>query len=169
MLKAGFLGLLGHTIRLVTIEVIRAETGWQPPEVEVRREPPREHGGADPGADPGTGAPSNDDRLLRFAANSHLPVVSEDRRLLEEAGRRGLDHYNSLMMLLLLRYRSRIDDEWYAEARDRLLELGRYSEAVLRRFDGYSRQLGLASEVGGDACRKREEPGVLRLFEGDDV
>jgi hypothetical protein len=137
MLKAGFLGLLGHTIRLVTIEAVRDETGWRPPEVEVRREP-----ALDPGL-PGPGALSNDERLLRFAADSGLPVISEDRGLLEEAGRRGLDYYNSLMMLLLLRHRGRIDDAWYVEARDRLLSVGRYSDEIVRRYEGFARELGL--------------------------
>lgn len=146
MLKAGFLGLLGHTIRLVTIEAIRDETGWQPPEVEVRREPGLEHRIPPPGPGgpgPGTETLSNDERLLRFAALSRLPVVSEDRELLEAAGRRGINYYNSLMMLLLLRYRERIDQGWYAEARDRLLSIGRYGEEVLRRYDEISRDLSL--------------------------
>lgn len=139
MLKGGFLGLLGHTVRLLTIDVIREETGWQPPEVEVRREPALEAGGAGPGVE----EPSNDERLLRFAAAFGLPVISEDRGLLEEAGRRGLDYYNSLMMLLLLRYRGRIDEGWYAEARNRLLSIGRYGDEILRQYDELSRELGL--------------------------
>ncbi len=138
MLKAGFLGLLGHTIRLLTIDAIRDETGWQPPEVEIRPEPALDCGGPGPGAD----EPSNDERLLRFAVAFGLPVISEDRGLLEEAGRRGLDYYNSLMMLLLLRYRGRIDEDWYTEARNRLVSIGRYSDEVLRRFDALSRELG---------------------------
>lgn len=146
MLKAGFLGLLGHTIRLVTIEAIRDETGWQPPEVEVRWEPSLKHGEpgvCPPGPGPEAEALSNDERLLRFAAASRLPVVSEDRGLLEEAEGRGIDYYNSLMMLLLLRYRKRIDDQWYAEARDRLLSIGRYGGEIERRYEGFARELGL--------------------------
>ena len=163
MLKAGFLGLLGHTIRLVTIEAIREETGWTHPQLVVRPEPSGDRtdrgsaGGADwdaaLGGDRERFVASNDERLLRFASASGLPVVSDDRELLQAAARRGMDHYNSLMMLLFLRYRERIDEEWYEEAYGHLMREGRYSSEVLSRFRSFCEELRVSAPPGA-----RSEP-----------
>lgn len=140
MLKAGFLGLLGHTIQLVTIEAIREETGWSHPQIVVRREPPVPEGSS--GGRHLADLP-NDERLLRFAEASGVPLVSDDRELLRTASERGLDYYNSLMMLLFLRYRRRIDEEWYEEAYGHLTEEGRYSPAIVERFRSFCEELGV--------------------------
>ncbi|MCG8479883.1 MAG: hypothetical protein MI724_12360 [Spirochaetales bacterium] len=83
----------------------------------------------------------NDEQLLHFAVGASLPLISDDRALLLAAAHLGLEYYNSLMMLAFLRYRGRIDEAWHDEALGRLLEIGRYGEDVLRRFEAISRVL----------------------------
>ena len=127
MLKAGFLGLLGSTIGLKTIPSVFAETGWPSLPVTV--------------ADEDDDDRPNDEKLLDFAVRSTLPVISDDRALLLAAERNGLDYYNSLMMLAFVRYRRRIDEAWYDEAFGRLLEIGRYNDEILGRFDEIANSL----------------------------
>mgnify|MGYP006305228423 CR=1 FL=1 len=131
MLKSGFLGLLGSTITLVSIPPVIAETGWNELPVTVNEGPevPKEA--------------SNDERLLAFAVGRRLPLISEDRALLTGAEEAGLDYYNSLMMLALLRYRERLDDSWFREARGRLLGIARYGSEVIKRFDDHCEELGI--------------------------
>ncbi len=126
MVKAGFFGLLGHTIRLLTIEPILKETGWKGLDIEIIATTPSESD--DERVD-------NDTRLFDFAGRQALPLISDDRELLERAAEAGMEHYNSLMMLLFLKYRGRIDDEWFHESLGHLLSLGRYGDDVLRRFE----------------------------------
>jgi hypothetical protein len=130
MLKAGFLGLLGTTITLKSVPEVVAETGWPslPVTVVSSDRPP---------------VPSNDQRLLDFAEESGLPVISEDRAILRAAEAEGLDYYNSLMMLAFLRYRGRLDEQWYEEAKARLLEVARYGRDVIERFEAIEGELGI--------------------------
>ena len=136
VLKAGFLRLLGATVTLRTVRSVFAETQWPSlpvtgvaDAVEVRDTVSRFP------APPETDRRPNDTRLLDFAVASSLPRISDDKTLLVAAKEQGLEYYNSLMMLALLRYRGRIDEVWYGEAFARLLKISRYGEDVLRRFD----------------------------------
>ena len=139
MIKAGFLGTLGHALRLVTIPPVLEETGWYGVEVEIVQ------GGDDDHTTPlsvdtkvpTSGISHNDRLLLEYARNVPLPLISDDRKLLEAAHRLGLVHYNSLMMLLFLKYRRRIDAVRYRELFDRLIALGRYSDDILDRFKDF--------------------------------
>ncbi len=154
MLKAGFLGLLGTTITLKSVPEVVAETGWPSLPVTVvssdRRSDPASPAPEAPSqrVDAITGAPrepvpSNDQRLLDFAEEAALPVISEDRAILRAAEEAELDYYNSLMMLAFLRYRGRLDSQWYEEAKARLLEVARYGRDVLERFEAIEAELGI--------------------------
>lgn len=143
MLKGGFLGLLGSTIILRTIEEVEAETRW--PALPVVVEPAAKSEAPETGVAGEAGEPcepglpgeavETDALLLDFARGRGLPLISEDRKLLFAAGEAGLDYYNSLMMLAFLRYRGRIDRGWFGEARAHLLTVARYSQGVLDRFE----------------------------------
>ncbi|MFP4330297.1 MAG: hypothetical protein ACLFP6_06245 [Spirochaetaceae bacterium] len=131
MLKAGFLGLLAGVVTLRTVEEVVQESGWPSLPVVV------DHPGARREEEVDTDA-----LLLNFAVNRRLPLISEDRALLLKAGEAGLEYYNSLMMLALLRYRGRIDTAWYTEAKSHLLEVARYGDEILRRYAGICELLG---------------------------
>ncbi|MFP4383308.1 MAG: hypothetical protein ACLFSE_04635 [Spirochaetia bacterium] len=123
MLKAGFLGFAGVEVDLFTVPEIFNEVGW--PElpltvVTLENAPEGE---------------SNDYLLLRLAEENSLAVLSEDKKLLLEAEKRGLKYYNSLMLLIFLRYRDRIIDDDYRELRERLLLTARYSRDVIEYAD----------------------------------
>ncbi|MFP4534335.1 MAG: hypothetical protein ACLFNP_01340 [Spirochaetaceae bacterium] len=159
MLKAGFLGLLASTITLKSVPEVVGETGWPSLPITVvstegsTRSEPRirsPEGTPAPGVDEITGAPgepiqSNDQRLLAFAEEAALPVISEDRAILRAAEEAGLDYYNSLMMLAFLRYRGRLNLQWYEEAKDRLLEVARYGRDVLQLFEEIEAELSRPS------------------------
>lgn len=154
MLKAGFLGLLGSTITLKTLPEVAAETGWPAlpislvgpapgdPDSEGTRSSMRDCSPIGYGSGGSASAPSNDERLLAFAFEASLPLISEDRALLRAAGEAHLEYYNSLMMLAMLRYRGRIDDAWFEESKERLLSVARYGEDVLRKYRGIEGELG---------------------------
>lgn len=133
MLKAGFLGVLGSTITLKSVPEVVAETGWPTLPVTV----------VSTEGDAGPGLKSNDHRLLEFAGEAGLPVISEDREILRGAEAQGLDYYNSLMMLAFLRYRERLDRQWYEEAKERLLKIAHYGKDVIERFAVIETELGV--------------------------
>lgn len=147
MLKAGYLGLLGSTITLRSVPEIVAETGWPGLPVTLvsidRRPGPASPARSASGSPPQGAAVSNDELLLTFAKEAGLPVVSEDRAILRAAEDEGLDYYNSLMMLAFLRYRGRIDQQWYEEAKARLLDVARYGADVLAKFETIAVELGI--------------------------
>ena len=132
MLKAGFLGLLGSTISLRSVPEVIEEVGW--PELPVI---------AVPTASPKPAATTNDDLLLLLAQEEGIPVVSEDRAILMAAEGAGLEYYNALMMLAFLLYRGRMEEHWFREAYERLLEVAHYGGTVLRRYEEHLRELGL--------------------------
>jgi hypothetical protein len=123
MLKAGFLGYAGAEIELFTVPEIFNEVGW--PELPLTIVPLEK-------ISPGE---SNDYLLLRLAEARNLSVLSEDKKLLREAERRCIRYYNSLMLLLYLRYRGRVGEDDYREFRERLLTEARYSRKVIEYAD----------------------------------
>lgn len=119
LLKAGFLGYLAAEVELRTVSAVMKETGWRGLPIRV---------------DEGVGTSDRltpDDRLLAFALAHRLPLISEDRKLLQRAGAAGLTYYNALLMLDLLVLRGRFSEEEYHIYRDRLVRIGRYDADVL--------------------------------------
>jgi hypothetical protein len=73
----------------------------------------------------------NDELLVQYACQYQLPVISEDKQILKNAERIGLDYYNSLMVLnrlLLEKIITKSDFQlFYAD----LLQIARYSKWVI--------------------------------------
>ena len=71
------------------------------------------------------------DRLLvRQAVRCNAVVFSEDKKVLRHAGRRGLEYYNTLMIVLALYCRGEIDRNSCADLLGRLEEFARYGANV---------------------------------------
>lgn len=71
-----------------------------------------------------------DKAVLSLAVEHHMPVLSEDRRLLMAGRRLGVKHYNTLMILLALLIQEKLCLEEYRRAHSSLREIARYNSAV---------------------------------------
>lgn len=117
LLKIGLLGSLAAEVHLVSPAQVIAEVGW--PHLPVISNIMDEEG------------ISNDESLLFLARREGLPLLSEDKEILENARDEGMDHYNTLMMLNYLLLKNRINLEEYPEYLVRLKDCSHYSQAVL--------------------------------------
>ena len=115
--KAGFLSILSRTIQLYSIPEVISEAGKQVPGVELLQH---------------TGSPSlsTDQKLISCALENKLAMISEDKSILAAMQRAEAPYYNSLMMLNLLLFSHRIDDDSYGRYYSALENFARYSEAV---------------------------------------
>ena len=59
-----------------------------------------------------------------------MPLISEDKSILSTMQRAEAPYYNALMMLSLLLYSQRIDEDGYRRYLNALKEIARYSETV---------------------------------------
>jgi len=149
--NAGFLPVLAQVLRLYTIPEVCEEYGagskryWFPPEVRVLEG--ARNGVLPPEADsrprdirypnqPTCARESaslpTDTRVLETARDLHLPILSEDRKILQKADLGGVEYYNALMMLEFLLYRGNLGDAVYEKSREILLAQSRYGRGVLR-------------------------------------
>lgn len=115
--KAGFLEVLAGRVNLFTLENILAETGFEVPGLVFFPAPP--------------GQSTNDESLFRFALEKKLPLISEDKKLLSGAKKRGHLYYNSLMMLFYLLYKRNISFSDYHFFKEKLTGIAYYSKWVL--------------------------------------
>lgn len=115
--KAGCLPLLANTLHLTTLPAISEEIGFPLPGITIT--PYR------------TQATTNDLALLDFAAAQNRPLISEDKKLLQRAAKKGLPYYNALMMLIFLYYKEKINSNEYRLFKTKLLQTARYSEKVI--------------------------------------
>jgi hypothetical protein len=116
-LKTGILGSLAAEVHLISTPQVIAEVGW--PHLPVTS-----MALADTPI-------SNDASLLILARREGVPLLSEDREILETAGKEGMEYYNTLMMLNYLLLKKRILPADYPEYLERLKECSRYSQKVL--------------------------------------
>lgn len=116
-LKTGLLGTLAAESRLISTERVIREVGW--PHLPVESFTVDDE------------SVSNDESLLILAEREEVPVVSEDKEILEQARDRGREHYNTLMMLNYLYMKGRVSPEEYPEYLSRLIDCSRYSREVL--------------------------------------
>ena len=128
--KAAVLPLLADEVRLRTVPAAIREYsagtpgGSVPPAVIlIEDEFPDRGGPADSG-------------VLAAARARRLPLISEDRKLLLQAGAAGLRYYNCLVMLEFLLYRGKMDDGARTGHRTALLAGARYASRVLAWADG---------------------------------
>lgn len=110
------LPLLTQQWRLVLIPQVVAEFGAHPRHMELL---------------PGAASGSTDEALLGTAIDLHLPLFSEDGRLLRRARARHHPHYNCLMLLLALLIQGQISLAEHDRLHATLVQVARYSPAVL--------------------------------------
>lgn len=115
--KAGFFSILSRTIQLYSIPEVISETEKQVPGVVLLQ-----HSGST--------SLSTDQKLISCALENKLAMISEDKRILRAMQRAEAPYYNSLMMLSLLLFSHRIDDDSYRRYYSALENFARYSEAV---------------------------------------
>ncbi len=130
--KAGTLEILCGELQLQTVPGVVREVGIPIPDISVAPEI--------------DSSISVDDQLLASAAEAHLAVISEDRKLLMKADDRGLAGYNMLVMLELLLLRGHISLAEWDRARKRLLAAAQYSSRVVHA--GQQLHWAVRKEVG---------------------
>jgi hypothetical protein len=74
---------------------------------------------------------TNDESVVRLAEIRKISVLSEDQEVLLNARSRGLNHYNTLMILNYLFLKMRISGDEYDLYLERLKEISFYSKSVL--------------------------------------
>ena len=127
MKKCGFLEETAQTLVLHTTSEVIEETGFSDLPVELHEEPAR--------------AFTTDLRLIQLAQYLDLPIISEDKELLLNAGRRGMEYYNALMVLNFLLFKKAVDSERFNRLRSILLSVARYSKAVTAYGEAVTRQV----------------------------
>ncbi len=120
LLKTGLLGSLAAEVKLVCTPSVAAETQW--PHLPVEQIP------LDYREDE---KPANDETVVILAQKRGIPVLSEDYEVLRDAGKKGLEYFNTLMMLNYLLLKKRITKDEYPEYLERLKNCSHYSKAVL--------------------------------------
>ncbi len=117
LLKTGLLGSLGAEISLVTTKPVFNEVGWSKLPVKV--------------IEIECEGMSNDQSLLFLAEKRWISILSEDLEILQSAKKKGLNYYNTLMMLNYLLLKGRILPDEYPVYLDRIKEISHYSSNVL--------------------------------------
>lgn len=115
--KAGYFVVLGKTIQLYTIPEVISEIKIVVAGVRVIRPP-------------GSPSLSTDRKLVACALENRMALISEDQRVLSALQRAQAPYYNALMMLNLLLYSRKIDDDGYRHYLRALKDIARYSDAV---------------------------------------
>ncbi len=114
MKKSGFLEIVTECVMMFTTGPVYTETGSIPQNITIVA----------------TDKMKADESLLDAAWHYKIPLVSEDRKLLLAAGKKGLVYFNSLMILLMLVYKKHISKDEYLMYIDRLKTVSRYSKTV---------------------------------------
>lgn len=117
LIKAGLLGSLGAALSLISVEEVIKETGWNHLPVESIAS--------------NKTIDSNDEKLIDLAISRKLPVISDDKEVLEATSQKGLPHYNSLMMLNYLFFKNRVSEDEYSEYESRIIEAAHYTPFIL--------------------------------------
>jgi hypothetical protein len=114
--RADYLEILASSIRLFSIKEILSETGPISESIIpiIYNET----------------SSSNDQKLISCAMDLRLPVISEDKKILMAMKRADRPFFNSLMMLLFLLYRRRIQNQQYVQYYLALKKFARYSDEI---------------------------------------
>ncbi len=116
--KAGFLPLLCREVRLVVVPGVLAETGFASNVFRTLE---------------GYDETPTDAAVVRAARETSLPLLSDDRSMLEQAHIAGMRYYNAIMALTLLLARGALTPDAFERFRGELYRHCRYSTQV-RRF-----------------------------------
>lgn len=74
---------------------------------------------------------STDNKLIQLAVKLKIPVISEDKKVLKMASKKGLPYFNSLMVLCYLLYKGYIKETAFEKHYQILLSVCRYSSFVI--------------------------------------
>ncbi len=127
--KAGFLPLLAHRVQLYLVPGVLAETGFEAQRLEllVTLSTYTE--------------PETDSAVVRAAQETGLPLLSDDRTMLEQHGRAGGRFYNAVMVLTALFARGAVTVSEFERFRDELYRHCRYLPAVRAFAAGVYREV----------------------------
>ncbi|MFQ3620390.1 MAG: hypothetical protein SNJ78_05540, partial [Spirochaetales bacterium] len=152
--KAGFLPALVQKVKLYTLPAVKQEYEQGSPKlkkININKDNPEQpfpvgvhilkdsllKGGkanqdatSTPTLTPIPKPHSTDLALVELAHSRSLPLLSEDRKMLQKAELLGLEYFNALMMLEFLFYKRGLDPSRYEEHRHRLFSQSRYNKAV---------------------------------------
>lgn len=112
------LELLSENIELFTIKEIIDETGFVNLPIKIY-----EHNI--------TSGLANDRKLIESSIKRKIPIITEDKKLLNSAKKSGIDYYNALMMLNFLFYLDKINFNQYDNYYNRLVNYAWYSSYVI--------------------------------------
>ncbi|WP_028578750.1 hypothetical protein [Desulfogranum japonicum] len=71
------------------------------------------------------------DNAVLIAAQTHgLAVISEDKYILRQAKKTHIPHFNTLMLVLFLRFKNAINEQQYLESVEKLREFAHYGAPV---------------------------------------
>lgn len=116
--KAAFLSLLLRELSLVTIAEVNKETGIDGYPIRIISHALKDI--------------PTDNKIVRCAETNHLPVISEDHKLLRSCDLLGIKYYNALMMLNLLLHKKQADLPVFESSLEKLLQVAHYSNRVRR-------------------------------------
>jgi hypothetical protein len=114
--KAGFIVILQANLRLITIPEIIAEAGDDAGGIETLNYMKTSE--------------SADDRLVNCALQNDLPVISEDKKILNLLKKTHLPYFNILMILNFLSYVDAIDRKQYSGYYRKLQKFAWYSPKI---------------------------------------
>ena len=115
--KAGYLDVLSQTIELNTIPEVISETNARITGIKLIPAPK-------------SPVLSTDRKLITCALENKLAMISEDKGILTAMQKAGFGYYNALMVLNLMLYKKRIDDNRYRQYYGNLKTIARYSVDV---------------------------------------
>ena len=123
--KAGFISILKDNLELITIPEVIAEAGDDADEIS-------------PIHCSGT-TKTVDDKFVQCALQNDLPVISEDKKILNLLKKTHLPYFNVLMMLNFLSYIDAIDREQYTAYYRALQKFAWYSPQIWTYGDAVHR------------------------------
>lgn len=117
LLKVGILGYVAAEIDLYATPQVLDEVGW--PHLPVKSFIIEND------------SMTNDETVVELGKKRNISVLSEDREVLLNAGNKGLNYYNSLMILNYLLLKKRISINEYPQYLERLKEISHYGSDIL--------------------------------------
>jgi len=116
----GILPLIGQWLHVALIPQVVSEFGRHPAGMQLVQSVP---------------ATTVDEAIITTARALELPIFSEDGRILRQARKIHLPHYNSLMLLLALYAQGMVAQGQLSRLRLHLLGYARYSQEVVTYAD----------------------------------
>ncbi|MCG8569264.1 MAG: hypothetical protein MJB14_03915 [Spirochaetes bacterium] len=113
--KIQIFDLLASTIHLLTCQAILNETGYSQLKLELL---------------PENSNLTNDQKIVDLFIKHHLPVISEDKKILSEANKADLPYFNCLMMLNYLYYTECITKKQLQDKINLLKSFARYADKI---------------------------------------